>query len=377
MRIFFNCLSVIEAGQVTRANKFISNSIWKKDKSKLVILKNEIYDFKLINNISLHNHEHIKVKFLKILPFQTFQRIIWENIFINKYIREKNCDIYLTTSNYFPFIKPNIPTIIGITNMAPFSIDAYKSSSILQKLRLKFLKYSILTSCKKATKVFALSNTCKKELIKLGIDKSKIKVIPNGVEHNNYIKKIDYSEKKVISYVSHFYNYKNHELLLKAFSKIPPSIRENYNLLLVGKFLDKNYVKRLFSLSHKLDISSNCKFVNGLNKTELTKVYKKANLFIFPSLIENCPNILLEALSYGLPILCSNKMPMPEFGKDSVEYFDPKDEITLSKKIIYLLNNKEKLISMSIKSKKLSKVFSWDKFSREILSMCYSSLKKL
>ena len=41
MKIFLNCLAVLEAGQVTRANKFISNNIWEKEKVKLLILKNE------------------------------------------------------------------------------------------------------------------------------------------------------------------------------------------------------------------------------------------------------------------------------------------------------------------------------------------------
>ena len=239
--------------------------------------------------------------------------------------------------------------------MAPFSKDAYKSSSFLQKIRLKFLRFSILNSCKRATKVFALSNTCKNALISSGIDKTKIKVIPNGVEHNNYFKKIENTKMTIISYVSHFYNYKNHEILLKAFSISPYSKRSNYKRLLVGKFLDQNYVKKLIRLSNFLNISSSCKFINGLNKTELIKVYKKTNLFIFPSLIENCPNILLEALSHGLPILCSNKMPMPEFGKDAIEYFDPNDENELSKKIFNLLNNQDKLISMSTKQKTCQK----------------------
>ena len=371
MKIFLNCLAVLEAGQVTRANKFISNNIWEKEKVKLLILKNELVDFKLIDDYSLQNHIKITVGFLRILPLKTFQRIIWENIFINKYIKKYDCDIYVSFSNYFPLIKPSIPTIIGVTNMAPFSKDVYKSSSFLQKIRLKFIKYSTLNSCKKATKVIALSNTCKNALICSGIDKTKIEVIANGVEHNNYIKKIENPKIKFISYVSHFYNYKNHEILLQAFSNIPYSKRRNITLLLVGKFLDKNYVKKLIRTSNSLNISSNCKFINGLNKTELIKVYKKTNLFIFPSLIENCPNILLEALSYGLPILCSNKMPMPEFGKDAVEYFDTHNANELSKKILNLLNNQEKLISMSTKAKNLSKIYSWDNFTSEILSLCH------
>ena len=67
---------------------------------------------------------------------------------------------------------------------------------------------------------------------------------------------------------------------------------------------------------------------------------------------------------------------MPEFGKDAVEYFDPFDEIELSRKIISLITNKEKLKILSTNSKQLSSIYSWDKFSIEILSLCNSCFKK-
>ena len=375
MRIFFNCLSILEGGQITRANNFISNLIWKQKEAKLIILTNENLANQLNHNKKFFKHEQIKVRFKDFLPFTNLQRIIWENIFLNKYIRESDSDIYISFSNYFPLIKPKVPSIIGVSNMAPFSKDAYKCSSSLDKLRLKFLKFSILNSSKKATKVFALSNTCKKELVKNGIHKSKITVIENGVEQFSR-KKTNKSSQILITYISHFYNYKNHQILLKAFSIIPNHLRKDFKLILGGKFHDKSYVKKLLKLTEFLNISSNCKFINGLNKSELKDIYNKTDLFIFPSLIENCPNVLLEALSFGLPILCSNKMPMPEFGKDAVEYFDPYNEVELSKKIVSLLQNKEKLNTMETNSKKLSSTYSWDKFSSKILSLCNTCLKK-
>ena len=214
MRIFFNCLSILEGGQITRANNFISNLIWDQKKSKLIILTNEKISNKLIDNKNFFNHEEIRIKFSNLLPFQNLQRIIWENIFLNKYIKYSDSDIYVSFSNYFPLITPKVPSILGVSNMAPFSKDAYQCCSIFHKLRLKFLKFLILNSAKKATKVFALSNTCKKELIKNGINKSKIKVIENGVEQFNREFQINHLKKLLYS---HFYNYKNHQILLKAF----------------------------------------------------------------------------------------------------------------------------------------------------------------
>src|SRR5690606_11444139 len=56
---------------------------------------------------------------------------------------------------------------------------------------------------------------------------------------------------------------------------------------------------------------------------ELEKVYKNADGFIFGSSCENQPIILLEAMSAGLPILCSNMGPMPEVLGENQFYFNP------------------------------------------------------
>ena len=75
---------------------------------------------------------------------------------------------------------------------------------------------------------------------------------------------------------------------------IPGQLRKEFKLILGGKFYDKSYVKNLFQLADFLNISSNTKFINGLDKSELKDIYNKTDLFVFPSLIENCPNILLK-----------------------------------------------------------------------------------
>ena len=104
----------------------------------------------------------------------------------------------------------------------------------------------------------------------------------------------------------------------------------------------------------------------------MIQIYKKTTLFIFPSLIENCPNTLLEAMSFGLPILCSKNMPMPEFGKNAVKYFDPHDHTSLSKKMHSILINEKEWKKFSRKSKTTSEIFSWEKFSGKVLYLCKS-----
>lgn len=58
---------------------------------------------------------------------------------------------------------------------------------------------------------------------------------------------------------------------------------------------------------------------------ELHHCYAEAEVFVFASSCENMPNILLEAMSSGLPIACARRGPMPEMLGDAGVYFDPTD----------------------------------------------------
>ena len=67
--------------------------------------------------------------------------------------------------------------------------------------------------------------------------------------------------------------------------------------------------------------------------------YRKAQFIVFASMSENCPNILLESLSFGKAILCSKKFPMPEFGGKNVVYFNGNCIYELSSKLKLFFQN--------------------------------------
>jgi len=176
--------------------------------------------------------------------------------------------------------------------------------------------------------------------------------------------------------VSHFYRYKNFEQLIFAYSNLPKITRLNYRLKLVGNFSDQKYLKYLKKLSNKLEVDNSIDFIPGVNEKILNSLYKKASLFIFPSRIENCPNILLEAMSFGLPVLVAKTQPMPEFTGNVAKYFKLDDQIDLSKKINFLLSSKRILNYMSKMSYLKSKQYSWDLFTKKVIDLSRKTFLK-
>lgn len=70
--------------------------------------------------------------------------------------------------------------------------------------------------------------------------------------------------------------------------------------------------------------------IPGCSHASLPAVYGGADGFVFASTCENLPNSLLEAMAAGLPIVCSNREPMPTILGDGGQYCDPTAPATIA-----------------------------------------------
>jgi Glycosyltransferase len=155
--------------------------------------------------------------------------------------------------------------------------------------------------------------------------------------------------------------------LITAYKKLDAKLREKNKLVLVGSPLDKACYNSTLALINRLQLNRDVIIFTGLSKDKLRCLYQNTELFIFASLIENSPNILLEAMKSGSPILTTNLQPMPEFCGNSADYFSGLDAQELTSKISLLLNNLEKRNAMKIKSRLRAKNFTWDNFTKKII----------
>ena len=102
-----------------------------------------------------------------------------------------------------------------------------------------------------------------------------------------------------------------------------------------------------------------------ISNDNLGPFFKKANIFIFASSCENMPNTLIEAMSSGIPILCSDRGPMPEVLKDGGLYFDPESVHSIENSIKIFINDENLRNKTAIISKKLSEKYSWERCAQE------------
>jgi glycosyltransferase involved in cell wall biosynthesis len=365
MKVAFNLLAAIAGSQVSRALAFVERFA-SHPSAHLIVLKEQET---MSDLTSTANRTVIDVP-LGLGRFRALRRMRWENFELAKLVRSQGADVFLTFSHYLPSIRElDIPTVVGVSNLAPFSAEALAHESLGMKIKLKLLRQTILSSTHRSSRVLALSDTCREVLIAEGVPKEKIAVTPNGVDtywerRTSSTGVLDSSgiTRPYLLYVSHFYRYKNHARLLSAYSRLPDTMRAQHQLVFVGRPFDRAYYEELRLQIGHLGLTADVVLIPGEQGDRLRELYQSCKVFVFASLIENSPAILLEAMMAGSPVLTSSFKPMPEFGGDAVEYFDPVDTTAIEASLRGLLTDAPRLLMLSKLSRAQARRFTWDTF---------------
>jgi glycosyltransferase involved in cell wall biosynthesis len=372
--VLINLLSVRTGGQVTRAKAFLARVREHDPLSTLIVLQaassSDLADYSMLDL------EVVTIAF----PFRryiAFQRMTWENVFLPGLLKRLKIDTYISFSHYLPRTFPSsVYSLVGVSNLAPFSKAAWDAEGYWVKARMLLQKHAILSSVKRAATVLALSETCKEILVRNGIDTEDIFVSPNGVEQercqgfqNNTLVRVYEIDQPYILYVSHFHRYKNHLRLIDAYSLLPETTRAAFKLVLVGEPFNRKYHRDVLERIDRTKLKGTVLVIPGLSREKLSVLYSNASLFAFPSLIENSPNILLEAMCFGLPILSSSFDPMPEFCGCAAVYFSPFSVTDMSNKLEWCLHNNDRMQSLRREAKQRSRRYSWDTFTENVTSL--------
>jgi glycosyltransferase involved in cell wall biosynthesis len=181
---------------------------------------------------------------------------------------------------------------------------------------------------KTVDKIIAISEKTKSDLVKYySVEEEKIKVTPLGVltmdiEPGDQSRILDEMgiEKPYILMVSNLAPIKNVPGLIKAYAKIADSI--DHNLILAGKKPDYDEPYELIK-KHKLEKRVN--FTDRVSDEAVAALYSNADFYVLPSFSEGFGLTIIEAMTYGIPVTCSNAGSLPEVGGDAALFFDPND----------------------------------------------------
>ncbi len=172
-----------------------------------------------------------------------------------------------------------------------FQVKNYGFSISLQK---KVRSFSI----KKSDIVVTPSKHLKNFIVNLGF-KNKIEIINNGVFIPEENTNIFTNDQINITIVSRLVSHKNIEKIIKAISDLNSPL---INLNIIGDGPELNQLQKISLESNNKD---NIIFHGKLNRDEIDHIFLNSDIYIQASNYEGLPHSLLEAMSYGIPVLCT------------------------------------------------------------------------
>lgn len=239
----------------------------------------------------------------------------------------------------FLFISNIIGRIAG--KLAGVKVIISSQRSVDKWRKWYHWKIDRLTS-KFTTLIISNSFSGKRVLVEKGkIKPEKIIVIPNGVKsdqkRNLYLKReIGFDvEETVIGTVGNLREVKDHKTFIKVASEISRKF-QSIKFLIAGKGPLERELKKIAEL---YGLKKKIVFVGFIK--EIEKVYSAIDIFVLTSFWEGCPLSILEAMSFGIPVVSFSVGDVPyiiQNGKDGF-FVKDRDFTELIEKIKLLLKN--------------------------------------
>ena len=227
---------------------------------------------------------------------------VWAAIYYVIKLRGK-FDIIIDSENGIPFFTPLFarkPIFLLIHHVHQEVFMAHLKFPFAQLA--SFIEGKLMPFVYKNKKVITVSESSKKEIVKLGFSKdNEIGIVNPGIDLRKYTK-MKKAKNPSFVYVGRLKPYKNIEVAIKAFSKIL-ELYPDAKLDIAG---EGESMKHLVSLKNKLNLKSSVRFHGRVSQTKKAVLLAKAWAAVQPSMIEGWGITVIEANASGTPVIASN-----------------------------------------------------------------------
>lgn len=332
-------------------------------------VNNNLHYSKLIRKSKVYTYSTITLPFISSewpIPITPVFFIQLFRVFLNYKIIHMWTHFYL--SNFFVFlikiIFPRVKLILTMDTIPGYSFSMGKIMDLLFKIYY-FLFWWIIF--KVPNKVTLYGKSLVKYAIKVGVPKRKIKVIPTGINidefkitQKNIKKEFGINKKtRIVLFVGLLIPRKGIDIIIKTANILK---QKDIIFLLVGGGPDK---KRYQDMVAKYHLKKKVIFTGW--RKDIKRFYKSADIFFLPSKGEGLAGVIMEAMASGVPIVSSNIPCTPDLIENEKNGFlCEKENILCYVENIKTLIEDEKLRQkMRLEGLERIKRFRWNKILRK------------
>ncbi len=259
-------------------------------------------------------------------------------------------------------IVTTIHTTIGNEQMASVGLSRYAVSVGLTWPILRGFERDL---AKKSTGVICVSQETATSISKAASFPVKVRVMHNGVSAE-WFTLARSPLTNMILYVGSLVERKGVNFLLHAFKEVKSRF-PSAELVIVGNGPLK---RQLSNTVQRLEMGKSVLFTGPANESRLLELYSKATCLVLPSLFEDCPYSVLQALAAGVPVISTRVGGIPEIVQDSGILVPPRDSSSLADAIIRIMSDKELSRSLVENGRRLA-------LRRYTIEKCLDSLEEV
>lgn len=222
----------------------------------------------------------------------------------------------------------------------------------------KYIEWAV----QRASMIIAVSNPLKTRLIALGAEPARVRVLRNGVDLGTFkpVERSDLRDRlgikgKMLLAVGNLVKLKGIDLIITALSSLP-----DCTLVVVGEGEERSFLERLCSIH---TIGGRVIFAGNMPQQKLREYYSAADILVLASSSEGWPNVLLEAIACGTPVVATRVGGTPEIVTSACAglLVDDRTPEELSRAIRKLLDE----LPDATRVRKHAEAFDWGVISRQ------------
>ncbi len=217
---------------------------------------------------------------------------------------------------------------------------------------LPFWNFFLWVAVKRSRNLIAVSQATRQDLRRYyGADAV---VVHHGVDPAFRTIADERAPKEYILCVSTLHPHKNIERLLRVYASTP----KLPHLVIAGmKGFAAKQIEKL--------AGDHVRITGWIPRDELYRLFRGARAFVYPSSFEGFGIPVLEAMAAGIPVACSDIPPLREIAGDTVIYFDPDDNVSMSGALRQVVEDSSRVEAARARAAE----FSWEKCARETLAV--------
>ncbi len=291
---------------------------------------------------------------------------LWFEYQIPRILKKYHADLFLSPDGYLSQ-RTQVPQLAVIHD-----INFVHRPGDLPWLKAKYYNYFFPKFARIAKRIATVSFYSKEDITRsLKVDYDKIDVVYDGI--NQIFEPISESEKEEVRkkytdgneyflFVGALHPRKNICGLLKAFDAFKSVNGQSQKMVIVGGEMHKT--GEIFETFENMRYKKDVVFTGRVSQADLHDIFGAALALTFVPFFEGFGIPIVEAMSAGVPVICSNTTSIPEVGGNAVVYADPVKIDQITNAMLKIVDNPELRASLIERGFEQKNKFSWDETTR-------------